>query len=163
LACSTFLFVVGCSDATEPLTGASGVFGAQLEGVRSAMLSGSAEAQKVFIETGSEFVVRMLAESGNVGRFVVLQCPGDTAPTPGTYAVGPGRDCLARYLLLRSTPDSGSSFTEFAEAEEGRVIVDVSNEEEIDGTFIFQGTLVQGSDTVGGLSARGSFRAKVFP
>jgi hypothetical protein len=63
----------------------------------------------------------------------MLQCPSETAPTPGTYTVGPGRDCLARYVRLRSTPDSGSSFTEFAEAE------------------------------VGGLSARGSFRAKVFP
>lgn len=100
LACSTFLFVTGRSDGNEPFTGTSGVVGAQLEGVRSAMLSGSAEAQEVFIET---------------------------------------------------------------EAEDGRVTIDVSNEEAIDGTFIFQGTLVQGSDTVGGVSARGSFRAKVFP
>jgi hypothetical protein len=53
LACSALLFAIGCSDGTEPLTGPSGVFGPRLMGVRSGMLSGSAEAQEIFIETGS--------------------------------------------------------------------------------------------------------------
>jgi hypothetical protein len=53
LACSALLFAIGCSDGTEPLTGPSGIFGAQLTRVRSGMLSGSAEAQEILIETGS--------------------------------------------------------------------------------------------------------------
>jgi hypothetical protein len=163
LACSAFLFAIGCSDGTEPLTGPSSVFGARLTGVRSGTLSGSAEAEEIFIETGSAFVVRMFAESGNAGRFVSLQCPGDTAPTPGTYAVGPGGNCLARYVLLTSTPGPGSEVTEFAEADGGSVTISVSNQEEVDGTFSFHGTLVEGSDTVGIISVAGSFRAKVFP
>jgi hypothetical protein len=164
LACSAFLFAIGCSDGTEPLTGPSGVFGAQLAGVRSGMLSGSAEAQEIFIETGNAFVVRMIAESGNVGRFMLLQCPGETAPARGTYSVGPGADCLARYLVFTSTgPEPGSVITERAEADGGSVTIGVSNAEEVGGTFRFHGTLVEGSDTVGVVSASGSFRATVFP
>jgi len=37
--------------------------------------------------------------------------------------------------------------------------ISVSNEDEIDGRFSFQGQLVEGSDTVGVVSASGSFRA----
>ncbi|MGH7515666.1 MAG: hypothetical protein ACREOQ_22435 [Gemmatimonadales bacterium] len=41
-------------------------------GVRSGTLSGSAEAEEIFIETGSAFVVRMFAPSGSTVRFVIL-------------------------------------------------------------------------------------------
>ena len=160
LACSTLLLAVGCSDGSGPSLGATGVFSAQLTGAQSASLSGNAEAGLVFTEDGSAFSIRMFAQEGEVLRFVILNCPGDTAPASGTYALGPGGACQARYGRVPSS--SNFVVTETAEADAGSLRITTSNDEEVDGVFTFHGQLVETTDTIGGVSATGTFRAKVF-
>jgi hypothetical protein len=91
--------------------------------------------------------------------FVTLICDGGSRIPVGSYPFGPGQPCEARYGL--ATSDS-FSVLEQAVGDSGSMTITLSNEGELDGSFRFHGPLVQGTDTVGVLSATGSFRAEAL-
>jgi hypothetical protein len=157
------LLAVGCSDGTEPALPTDGLFTARLTGARSLQLTGSASAGIVYIETGSEYVVRMFNPGGDDLRSVIIACQGDGMTELGPHALGPDADCQARYSRFVESPSTGSAVAESAEAVSGTVTVTTASDEEFAGRFTFQGELLSGTDTVGPLTATGTFRAVPYP
>jgi len=157
LAGIAVLLAVACSDGSEPDLPEVGSFEASLRGARSGQLSGSANTGSAGTELGDFYAIRMFATpSDGTVSFVSLICPFSVPIAVGTYQFGPGQLCEARYGMAAS---DGFSVIELALAESGSMTVSVSNDEEIDGRFRFQGPLVRDADTVGVVSASGSFRA----
>lgn len=157
LACTTVLLAIACSDGTQPDRPDGGSFSAMLRGARSGQLNGVANAGLSSTELGDSYSVRMFDTGGGQTAFITLICLGSSASIAvGTYPFGPGQACEARYGVAVS---DGFSIIELALAESGSMTVSVSNQDEIAGSFRFQGPLVEGADTVGVVSATGSFRA----
>lgn len=157
LACTAMFFATACSDGTQPDRPDGGSFSAMLRGARSGQLTGVANAGLSSTELGESYSVRMFDTGGGQTAFITLTCLGSSEPIAvGRYQLVPGQPCEARYGLAAS---DGFSVIELALAESGSMTVSVSNEAEIAGSFRFQGALVEGSDTVGVVSATGSFRA----
>jgi hypothetical protein len=161
--CWIVLLAVGCSDGMEPALPANGVFTGKLTGARTFDLAGSASAGIVYIETGSEYVVRMFDPVGDEVRGIIIGCQGDAIPELGPHALGPGADCHARYSRFAQSPSPGSTVAESAEAVSGTVTVTRAVDEEFAGRFTFQGELLTDTDTVGPLAASGTFRAVRYP
>jgi hypothetical protein len=90
-ACWLIVLAAGCSDGTEPAIPPGGLFTAGLIGPRSFQLTGSASAGTIFIETGPEYVVRMIDTRGGELRDVDIVCQGESVPAVGTHALGPRR------------------------------------------------------------------------
>jgi len=163
LASCGFVLAAACSDGSGPSVPPAGAFSAQLTGSRFGTLSGTSNAGEVFIEElNGFFAIRMFDESGDVLRFVILDCPGETAPAVGTYAIGPAAACHGRYGRAISSLETGFVMTEVAEAAGGRLTITAFTGGEIDGAFAFHGELIADSIPTGTLSVAGAFRAVVF-
>ncbi len=158
--------MVGCSDATAP---APGTFRARLTGARLASLSGTSNASAITTEAlpGWVFAIRMFDGQGDTLRSISIQCPGQEPPAPGTYAIDTvvnfsEPDCLGGYGRLISTLE-GTTILELASASSGRVTINASSTDQLEGTFNFSGMLVVGLDSVGTVAASGTFSAVLVP
>ena len=157
LGCATVLLATACSDGSQPDVPDTGSFSAALRGARAGPMGGVANAGLSSTELGESYSVRMFDIRGDQTAFITLTCFGSGTPIAvGTYPVGPGQACEARYGLAVS---NGFSILERALAESGTMTVSVSNANEIDGRFSFQGPLVADTDIVGVVSVTGNFRA----
>jgi hypothetical protein len=160
---SAAILLIGCSDATAP---APGTFRARLNGARVVALSGVSNAGPFFSVQypDARLAIRMFATDGDTVRAIVIHCPGQDVPSPGTYAVSPSEsDCGGSYSRVVSTQETGIIVLEQASASSGSVTINSSDGSQAAGTFSFQGTLVVGSDTDGTLTASGAFSAAVGP
>jgi hypothetical protein len=153
-ACWLIVLATGCSDGTEPAVPPGGLFTARLIGARSLQLTGSAFAGTIFVETGTEYVVRMVDTGGGEVRLVGIVCQGEAVPQVGTHALGPQEECSGRY-----TQSPGLATAEVAESATGSFTVTTKTDQELAGGFMFNGDLVVGTDSVGSLTVTGTFRA----
>ena len=153
---ATLLLLMACSDGGSPDLAEFGSFSATLGGVRAGQLAGPANAGLASTELGEQYAIRMFATHGDKVSFVTLICPGGSPIAVGTFRLGPGETCEGRYGVAES---QGFAIIELAIADRGSMTVSLSSQDEIDGSFSFQGPLVENADTVGTVSARGGFRA----
>jgi hypothetical protein len=155
--------LISCSDTTAP---AAGTFRARLNGGRVADLSGESNAGPFFsVEYPSaRFAMRMFDTRGDEVRAIVIHCPGEDPPAPGTYAVSESEsDCAGSYSRVVATLETGTTVLEQATASSGGLTISTSAEGQAAGTFNFQGILVTGSDSGATLSVSGIFSAAVGP
>jgi hypothetical protein len=149
----------GCSDATTPT---AGMFHAQLTGVRIAGLSGSAIAERNFTEAFPDlhFVIRMDASRSDTVQTIGIRCLGDHPPALGSHTIDlAGATCVATYSRALTTSEPGTVGLERAEAVTGTLTIEASPAGQTAGSFTFRGTLRVDSDSVGILTASGSFSA----
>jgi hypothetical protein len=157
LAGLAVLVAGACSDGTQPELPSGGSFTATLGGIRGGQLTGNANYGYAGTELGESYAVRMFATPhGGTVSFITLFCAGSTPLADGTYPFGPEQTCGATYGVA----DSAFSIVERADAGSGSMTVSLPNDDEIDGSFSFEGRLARGTDTVGTVSAVGSFRAR---
>jgi hypothetical protein len=126
-----------------------------------AVLSGSSNASAFSTEESPDprFVIRMFAPQGDTIRFLSIGCPGESAPEPGTYALGESEsDCHGSYVRLLSTLDGTITFEKLS-ASSGTVRISAAEQGQTAGTFNFSGTLVVGESPAGVMGASGSFSA----
>jgi hypothetical protein len=157
-ACWLIVLATGCSDGTEPAIPPGGLFTAGLTGARNLQLTGSAFAGVIFVETGIEYIVRMVEAGSGQPRLVAIVCQGEAVPEVGTHPLGPEEECLGRYVRSPGLPT-----TELAESATGSFTVTTQTDQELSGRFRFSGDLVVGADSVGSLTVTGTFRAVPQP
>ena len=162
-ACWLILLAIGCSDGTAPALPPNGLFTAGLTGARNLQLVGTASAGLIFIETGTEYSVRMFDSHLGELRGVSIRCPGEAVPAVGLHELGPGADCQGRYTRAIPSPDIGLVFAEVAVADAGSFTVTKATDEELGGRFTFHGELVVGTDSMGSVTVTGTFRAVPQP
>jgi hypothetical protein len=139
------LLLFGCSDGSEATAPAGGLFQARLSGARTAVLTGASNAGSVFTEDapGPRFAIRMYAEQEDTVRAIVIDCPGQERPAPGTYPVSAATDhCRGSYARVVSTLGTGAIVLEQAAASSGSVTITASSDGQLGGTFSFTGMLV---------------------
>ena len=149
--------LLGCSDATTP---PAGMFHAQLTGARTGGFSGSAIAERNFTEAFPDLhsVIRMLASRADTVQAIGIRCLGDQPPALGTHTIDlAGAERIATYS--RSISQPGTLAPERAEGVTGTLTIEASPAGQTVGTFTFRGTLRVDSDSVGIVTASGSFSA----
>jgi hypothetical protein len=152
----------GCSDATTP---PAGLFHAQLTGARTGGLSGSAIAEKTFTEAFPDlhFGLRMHASLADTVQTIGIRCLGDQPPALGIHTIDlAGVECIATYSRVLLTSQPGTVAPERAEGVTGTLTIAVSPAGQTAGTFTFRGTLRVDSDSVGIVTASGSFSADLM-
>jgi hypothetical protein len=128
-------------------------------------LAGDADGSAFFsVEyPDARFAIRMFDSDQEELRALVLHCPGETPPGPGSYDLsGSDADCAGTYSRVR-TDSLGGTILEQADAVSGRLTISGLDAGELTGSFNFQGTLVVGSDSGGTLFATGAFSATTEP
>jgi hypothetical protein len=163
----TWLFLLGatvngCSDATIP---PQGMFQAQLTGPRIVGLSGSAIAERNFVEEFPDlhFVIRMHASRGDTLESIGIRCLGDEPPALGAHLIDlAGQECIATYARVLTASQPGTGVLGSADAVTGTLTIVASPAGQTAGTFTFRGTMLVDSDSVGVLMASGSFSADWF-
>jgi hypothetical protein len=164
-SCGLFLVVVSaaCSDdsgpALEPDT-----FSVTLGGARVGSLSGAPNAGVIFTEaSGALFAVRMIEQQGPVLHVVVVECAGSAPPAPARYPLAPGAECQAGYSRFGPGASPGSTEDEEADVTEGALTITRAAGDELEGSFHFSGSLLNGDTVIGPLTASGAFRATISP
>jgi hypothetical protein len=153
-ACWLIVLATGCSDGTDPAIPPGGLFNASLTGARNLRLTGSAVAGVIFIETGSEYVVRMVEAGSGQPRLVIIVCQGEAVPEVGTHLLGPEEECSARYARSPGLPSA-----ELTESATGSFTVTTHTDQQLTGRFRFSGDLVVGTSSVGLVTVTGTFQA----
>ena len=157
-----FMLLLACSDGSGPTGPAVGRFQAQLSGALNAVLSGSSNGGAFSTEEAPDgrFAIRMFAPQADTLRSVNIDCPGLVRPEPGTYAIGSGPEgCRGAYGRLFSSMSGGTIVLEHMSATSGQVTVTASSDGQLGGTFRFEGSFVVGPDTLGTVTASGTFNA----
>ncbi|HET9040881.1 MAG TPA: hypothetical protein VFN40_11955 [Gemmatimonadales bacterium] len=156
------VLVLGCSDGSGPTAPAAGRFQAQLSGALNATLSGTSNGGAFATEDfpDGRFAIRMYAPQADTLRSVNIDCPGLARPEPGSYPIGSGMEgCRGAYGRLFSSVSAGTIVLEHLSASSGQVVITVSTDGQLAGTFRFDGILVADPDTVGPVTASGAFNA----
>ena len=153
----------GCGDSSGPTASS---FAGRLTGARILTLSGTSNGGTIFTEDhpDAQFAMRMFDERGDTVFALVILCPGGQPPAPGPHAIAPGiEDCNAIYSrsVVAAPSLGGLVVLESAEASTGRVTIGDRSGDQVPGTFSFTGPLLAGTDSVGTISASGSFSAQV--
>jgi hypothetical protein len=108
------------------------------------------------------FAIRMFAPRADTLHSMNIDCPGLGPPAPGTYAIGAEPEgCRGGYVRLVSAMSGGTTAPERMSASSGHVTITVSTDGQLVGTFRFEGVLVVDPDTLGPLTAAGTFNAVV--
>jgi len=141
------------------------MFQAQLSGARSATLSGSAIGEVNYTEEfpDLQFVIRMHAPRGDTLQSVGIRCLGNQPPALGVHTIDlVGEDCIAGYSRILLTSQPGTVVLESADAVTGTLTIEASPAGQAVGTFTFRGTMQVDADSVGTLTASGSFSADLL-
>jgi len=153
----------GCGDSAAP---AASSFTARIGGARTLTLSGASNAGPIATEERPElqFSIRMFDERADTVRAISIFCPGEQPPAPGQHPIGVETDvCAARYVWTVTAEPSigGFAVIESAEASSGRVTISGVSGDQVEGSFSFTGALRAGADSIGTITASGSFSAQV--
>jgi hypothetical protein len=110
----------------------------------------------VFTEQGASYTINLL-DQGDEMVFLIVFCPGEEAPSPGSHPLGSAEsDCSASYARTVNDP-----FTTIEEADgaAGSLVIRESERGIIAGRLDFTGQLVAAETEVGTLTASATFDA----
>ena len=156
------VLALGCSDGSGPTPPTAGRFQAHLSGALNTTLSGTSNVGAFATEDfpDGRFAIRMYAPQADTLRSVNIDCPGLARPETGSYAIASGMEgCRGAYGRLFSSVSAGTIVLEHLSASSGQVVITVSTDGQLAGTFRFDGILVADPDTVGPVTASGAFNA----